>query len=75
MWERWDSNKLHGHLTRAGQVVQATVAPLAPTTGIRTALEADDPLCLPPSAAAAEVDKQRSTSLSSVLTTQGHDTS
>ncbi len=29
MWERWDSNPLHGHLTRAGQVVQATVAPLA----------------------------------------------
>ncbi len=30
MWERWDSNPLHGCLTRAGQVVQATIAPLAP---------------------------------------------
>jgi hypothetical protein len=32
MWERWDSNPLHGRLTRAGQVVQATVAPLAPSS-------------------------------------------
>ncbi len=29
--ERWDSNPLHGCLARAGQVVQATVAPLAPS--------------------------------------------
>ncbi len=30
MWERWDSNPLHGRLAHAGQVMQATVAPLAP---------------------------------------------
>jgi hypothetical protein len=29
MWERWDSNLLHRGFARAGQVMQATVAPLA----------------------------------------------
>ncbi len=34
MWERWDSNPLHGCLTRAGQVVEATIALLAPACGV-----------------------------------------